>query len=130
MTTSHNLPPADTTVVDQALAERCEDSGQYLAGLIAHGMLDHVGRPTRLPEVMFPDVDPDAVRRIWDTALAVGYRAGKMASNPQWTAAGLRRLRTELQAVGYEGMSRLATRSASVHPADAEVQGVREGGHP
>ncbi|KIF66263.1 hypothetical protein HY68_36770 [Streptomyces sp. AcH 505] len=131
MTTSHNLPPANPTVVDQALTERCEDSGQYLAGLIAKGMLDHVGRPTRLPEVMFPDVDPDVVRRIWDMALPVGYLAGKMTARPQWTAEGLNRLRGELRDAGYEGMARLTGRSASVHhPADGEAQGVREGGHP
>jgi hypothetical protein len=102
--------------VDALLADLCDNAGQYLAGLIAAGMLDHAGRPDKLPELMFPGADPDLVRRIWETALPVGYRAGKLAGRPSWTAEGLDRLRTELVASGYTAMARLAARSRSLHP--------------
>ncbi|MFD7867989.1 hypothetical protein [Streptomyces sp. NPDC059783] len=131
MTTHH--PSTDT-----ALADRCQTSGDYLAGLIAHGMLATVSRPDRLPELLFPDTDPAVVRAVWETALAVGYRAGKEAARPTWTPDALARLRAELDTAGYTAMGRLAARSATVHPprhpADTEAPAtdamVRDGGHP
>lgn len=128
-----------TAVIDQLLAERCQTSGDYLAGLITKGMLDAVSRPAKLPELMFPDSDPAVVRAVWEAALAVGYRAGKEAARPTWTPDALQRLRAELDAAGYVTMGRTAGRSASLHPsrhpADHEVPTqagpmVRGGGHP
>lgn len=117
MTTPPN--PADTAAaeavadVDMALVERCESSGEYLAGLIAAGTLDSVGRPDKLPELTFPDANPWDVRAVWDAALAVGYRAGKLAARPE--TEGLDKLRAALYEAGYQGMGRLAARSATVH---------------
>jgi hypothetical protein len=128
-----------TEAADQALAERCQTSGDYLAGLLAKGMLDAVSRPAKLPELVFPDGDPALVRAVWEAALAVGYRAGKEAAHPTWTPDALRRLRAELDAAGFVAMGRMAGRSASLHPprhpADDEVLDhtagiVRDGGHP
>lgn len=126
----------ETPGVDQALADRCQSSGDYLAGLIAHGMLESVSRPGKLPELLFPDGDPEVVRAVWEAALAVGYQAGKLSARPTWTPDALRRLRAELDAAGYVAMGRMAARSASVHPprhpADtdtAEGSMVRDGGH-
>jgi hypothetical protein len=129
-------PP--TEAADQALAERCQTSGDYLAGLITKGMLDAVSRPGKLPELVFPDGDPAMVRAVWEAALAVGYRAGKEAARPTWTPDALRRLRDELDAAGFVAMGRMAGRSASLHPprhpADDELDPttgvVRDGGHP
>lgn len=108
-------PPAPIPGIDEQLAGRCEDSGEHLAGLIAKGMLDTVGRPDKLPELLWPDVDPDIVRTIWELALAVGYRAGKTAGQPRWDTDGFNRLRAALIEAGYESMGRLATRTANLH---------------
>ncbi|WP_392838643.1 hypothetical protein [Streptomyces sp. LN500] len=125
-----------TAAADQALAERCQTSGDYLAGLLTKGMLDAVSRPAKLPELTFPDGDPVLVRAVWEAALAVGYRAGKEAARPTWTPDALRRLRAELNAAGFVAMGRMAGRSASLHPprhpADDEAPAasiVRDGGH-
>ncbi|WP_331728976.1 hypothetical protein OG693_39135 (plasmid) [Streptomyces sp. NBC_01259] len=143
MTTHHTPAPApagtDIAGADQVLADRCQTAGDYLAGLIAKGMLDAASRPSKLPELMFPDADPALVRAVWEAALAVGYRAGKEAARPTWTPDALRRLRAELDAAGFAAMGRMAGRSASLHPprhpADHEVPArpgpvVRGGGHP
>lgn len=131
------LEAPGTAGADQALADRCQSSGDYLAGLLAHGMLESVSRPGKLPELLFPDGDPALVRAVWKAALAVGYQAGKLSARPTWTPDALRRLRAELDTAGYVAMGRMAGRSASIHrprhPADTEVpvdSAVRGGGHP
>lgn len=117
MTTTPDIPvPNNVVAADSELAERCEDAGQYLAGILAAGMLDTVGRPTRLPEQMWPHVDPAVVRTIWEAGLAVGFRAGGLAGRPRWAPEDLDRVQTALDAAGYRGMARLASRSASLHP--------------
>ncbi|MEE1812677.1 hypothetical protein [Streptomyces sp. BE133] len=148
MTTHHTpaptAPVTDLTaryarLADQALADRCQSSGDYLAGLLAKGMLDAAGTPKKLPELLFPDYDPEIVRAVWETALPVGFRAGKLAGQPRWTPDALTRLRAILTDAGYEAMGALAARSASVHPPrhpaddeplDTTVGNVRDGGHP
>lgn len=138
MTTTPIPQPSAAADTDQVLADRCQSSGDYLAGLISHGMLEAVSRPRKLPELLFPDGDPVLVRAVWEAALAVGYQAGKTAARPTWTPDALRRLRAELDTAGFVAMGRMAGRSASIHrpphPADTEapVEGavVRGGGHP
>lgn len=140
MTTTPPTAPAapDITGTDQALADVCQTSGDYLAGIIAHGMLDAASRPGKLPEYLFPDGDPALVRAVWEAALTVGYRAGQLSVRPTWTPDALRQLRTQLDTAGYMAMGRLAGRSAAIHPprhpADDEAPAaealVRDGGHP
>ncbi|MEU0837098.1 hypothetical protein [Streptomyces sp. NPDC005969] len=143
MTTHHTPAPATTddatAAADQALADLCQTSGDYLAGLIAAGTLEVAGTPRKLPEVLFADHDPDAVREIWNAALAVGYRAGKLAGQPRWTPDALDRLRVAMQDAGYNAMGAKAGRSASIHPPrhpaddeplDTTAGTVRDGGHP
>lgn len=135
MTGTPNTPaPAD---VDQDLTERCVTSGEVIAGHIARGMLDVVSRPAKLPELLFPDDDPETVRRVWDQALAVGYRAGKHAARPDWTAEGIARLKAALYEAGYRGMGRLAVRTANtttppepVHTYADPESDAWGGGHP
>ncbi|MFD3516305.1 hypothetical protein [Streptomyces sp. NPDC058657] len=122
---------ADT---DSVLAERCGSAGEYLAGLLAAAQLDTVARPNQLPEDLFSHLDPWDVRQVWDRALAVGYRAGKMASNPQWTTEGLDRMRRALADAGYGQMATQAARShrtttPRTHPADPDTHTAR-GTHP
>ncbi|MFJ1900435.1 hypothetical protein [Streptomyces sp. NPDC088115] len=150
MTTHHTPAPAPagdapatdgTAVVDQVLADRCQTSGDYLAGLLAASTLEAAGTPRKLPEVLFPDYEPDTVRAVWDAALAVGYRAGQLSVRPSWTPDALIRHRAALADAGYMAMAAKAARSArlhpprSPHPADHEVSArpgpvVRGGGHP
>ncbi|MFD7980156.1 hypothetical protein [Streptomyces sp. NPDC059071] len=111
---------------DQALAARAESSAEYLAGILAAAELDVVGQPAKLPELLFPDLDPDVVRRVWDTALVVGYRLRKLAEHPRWDDAALCRLKTELAGAGYGAMAQLTERSLNTaHPGDAEATTAR-----
>ncbi|WP_228981345.1 hypothetical protein [Streptomyces sp. DH12] len=142
MTTTPDTTPAPapraaadpTATVDQALADRCTTHGAYLAGLIAAGMLDTAARPDRLPELLFPDADPALVRAIWDTALPVGYHAGLIAGQPQWTPHTLDRAREHLARAGYAAMAHLTARSANTHrpaaPHPADTTTYRPGGRP
>ncbi|MFC8008741.1 hypothetical protein [Streptomyces cinereoruber] len=119
-------PPAPTTAdVDQALAERAADSGQYLAGLISTGMLHVAGRPEKVPTLLFPDIPAEMVDRIWPTALAVGYWLGKVVEKPRLDADGVRRLKAALAEAGYEAMAGQAARSLATahtpHPADTDT---------
>ncbi|MGW1814181.1 hypothetical protein ACWCQM_11545 [Streptomyces sp. NPDC002125] len=140
MTTQPAAPAAapDISTVDQALANRCQTSGDYLAGILAAGHLEAAGTVRKLPADLFPDWDPVMVQAVWDAALPVGFQAGKLSVRPTWTPEALHRLRTELAAAGYVAMGKLAGRSASIHPprhpADTEAPAVgsqvRDGGHP
>lgn len=127
--------------VDRALADRCQTSADYLAGLIAHGHLEAAGTPRKLPATLFPDQDPAAVQQVWDAALAVGYRAGQLSVRPTWTRDALDRLQAALDGAGFAAMGRLAARSATLHPPrhpaddehptghDEDDTMVRDGGH-
>lgn len=123
--TTHPTPQPDTTTADTdiELAARAESHAEYLAGLLAAAMLDTVGQPAKLPELLFPDINPAIVRRIWKAALPVGCRLGKLAERPTFDEAGLRRLRAALHDAGYRTMARQVTRSLATtaqHPADAD----------
>ncbi|MEU9615883.1 hypothetical protein AB0D56_30640 [Streptomyces sp. NPDC048209] len=108
----------DPTVVtaDGVLAERAQNAGEYLAGLLAAGTLDAAGTPTKLPHLLFPDVDPWIVNAIWEAALPIGFRAGKLAAQPRWTPEALDRLRIQLHDAGYQAMAGLTARSRNIHP--------------
>ncbi|MEU9703080.1 hypothetical protein [Streptomyces sp. NPDC047981] len=115
--------PPDTPTVDQALATRAASSAEYLAGVLAAAMLDTVGQPEKLPSLLVPDLDPADVDRVWNLALTVGFRLGKLVANPNWTPEALRRLKAELHKAGYQAMGDLAGRSARTlgsHPADTD----------
>lgn len=144
--TTHPFPaplaPTDdtttaTAAADQVLADRCQTSGDYLAGLLAAGTLEAAGTVRKLPTDLFPDYDPAMVEAVWQAALPVGYRAGQMSVRPRWTPDALNRLRAVLNDAGYNAMGNLAGRSAAIHPprhpADDELGTdtalVRDGGH-
>ncbi|MEU1134448.1 hypothetical protein ABZ383_32085 [Streptomyces sp. NPDC005900] len=134
MTTPETAPTPDTPTTDQTLTARAETSGQWIAGLIATAMLDTVATPHQLPHLLFPDIDPDTVDRIWNLALPVGYRAGQLAAAPRFHRDTLHRLQTALTDAGYTAMARLTQQTRNTlppaHPADHETthHGVR-GGH-
>ncbi|MGO1025596.1 hypothetical protein ACTOXX_34035 [Streptomyces rubiginosohelvolus] len=102
--------------VDRALADRCQTSGDYLAGVIAAGHLEAASTVRKLPQDLFPDWPADMVQAVWNAALPVGFQAGKLSARPTWTRDALDRLRAALDEAGYTAMGRLTARSATVHP--------------
>ncbi|MFF8250104.1 hypothetical protein [Streptomyces griseus] len=102
--------------VDRSLADRCQTSGDYLAGLLAAAHLEAAGTVRKLPADLFPDWPADMVQAVWDAALPVGYQAGKLSVRPTWTRDALDRLQAALDDAGYTAMGRLAARSATLHP--------------
>lgn len=135
MTTTPELPavPAsseppgaawEVTHADAVLSGWAMSSGEYLAGLILNGQLETVGRPDRLPQDLFPHVDPDVVKLIWDRALAVGLHAGRVSSAPRLYRDQFARVQSALEEAGYQAMGRTVGRSRRLvapHPADGET---------
>ncbi|MFB6665992.1 hypothetical protein [Streptomyces parvus] len=112
-------PAADApspAAVDRVLADRCQSSGDYLAGLLAAAHLEAAGTVRKLPTDLFPDWPADMVQAVWDAALPVGFQAGKLSVRPTWTRDALDRLRAALDDAGYMAMGGLVARSATVHP--------------
>ncbi|GAA3591212.1 hypothetical protein [Streptomyces osmaniensis] len=137
MTTTPDLPTAghdqavDAPYADGVLAGRAAGAGEYLAGLIVMGQLETVGRPDRLPEDLFPHVDPEVVRLVWDRALAVGLHAGRVSAAPRLYRDQLDRVQGEFEAIGFAAMARMVGRSRRVvapHPADGETVRGRNSG--
>jgi hypothetical protein len=112
---------------DAVLGGRAMSSGEFLAGLIADGQLETVGRPDKLPADLFPEVDPAVVQTIWDRALAVGLYAGRVSAAPRLYRDQMLRVQDEFAAAGFHAMGGLVGRSRrlvapeqQVHPADGE----------
>lgn len=111
MTTAPQLPAptapatADVAAVDKALTQRAVTSADMLTGILAAGTLDAVGQPGKLPTALWPDVPEELVAAIYGHGLAVGYRAGRIVSAPQWDPEQFDRLRTALAEAGYTAMA-------------------------
>lgn len=143
MTTTPDVPAArDEAVVevpyaDAVLAARAMSAGVYLAGLIAHGQLETVGRPDRLPQDLFPHVPAEVVEAIWQRGLAVGLYAGKVSAAPRLYRDQMDRVQGQFEEIGHEAMARMVGRSRRLvapHPADGETtrgcnSGVMNGLH-
>ncbi|MBM9510023.1 hypothetical protein [Actinacidiphila acididurans] len=126
---STTLPDAAPPMVadqaaDRILAARARASADHLAALIAAGMLAHVARPDRLPELLWPHIPAEHVRAVWDAALAVGYHAGRLAGRPAWERRDLDEAHAALAAAAYDTMAALLP-TAGAHSAAA-----RGAGHP
>lgn len=126
MTTTPELPNIpDTVTADPALHARNLRSASVIAGILDAGLLNHVGLPDKLPNALFPDVDPDAVQAIWNMALGVGIWAGKAMLRPQWRPEDLDRFQRALDDVGYHAMARSVAVAAqcgrTAHPADENL---------
>ncbi|MFJ1782479.1 hypothetical protein ACIOKA_37870 [Streptomyces anulatus] len=139
-TTTADSTPAPTVDapspahVDQALADRCQTSGDYLAGLLAAGHLEAAGTVRKLPADLFPDWPADMVQAVWDAALPVGFHAGRVSVRPTWAPDALGRASAALDEAGYAAMGRLTARSTRVHPprhpADSEQSAWYRGEEP
>lgn len=113
----------ETSRVDAALSGRNMTSAVFLKGLLDNGQLATVGRPDRLPQDLFPHVDPDVVQAIWDRALAVGLHAGRVSASPRLHRDQMLRVQGEFERIGFEAMARSVGRSLRLvapHPADGE----------
>lgn len=119
MTTPTPAAPTPGSV-DQALARIAVRDGEFLAGLIAAGMLDTAGQPGKLPELLFPDLPAEQMRRVWQTALVVGLRAGRLSRAPRFHRDTLHRLQAQLADAGYTAMARLAEHTARRAAAEPE----------
>ncbi|MFF8544747.1 hypothetical protein ACF060_31175 [Streptomyces werraensis] len=110
---------------DAVLAGRAMSSGEFLAGLIASALLEEVGRPEKLPTVMWSDQDPQVVQEIWQVALAVGLHAGRRSMNARLYRDELDRVQESLRKAGFDAMAGLVSRSRRLvapegHPVDGE----------
>lgn len=112
-------------VCDLSLARRAVSDAGHIAGLIAAAQLDTAGRPDRLPQDLFPDVDAEVVARVWQRALVVGIRAGQLMQAPRFRRDQLARLQGELEAAGFAAMASMvdaplavALRAPERHPVD------------
>ena len=133
MTAVPELPAADVdqgagvAYADGVLAGRCMSSALFLAGLIANAELETVGRPDRLPQDLFPHVDPDVVQAVWDRALAVGLHAGRVSASARLWRDQMARVQEALAEAGFRAMGRMVGRSRRLvapevaHPADGEA---------
>jgi hypothetical protein len=128
MTTTPELPaavavPADVAYADGVLSARAVSSAVFLAGLLADAELATVGRPEKLPQDLFPHVDPTVVEEIWKRALAVGLHAGRVSASPRLYRDQMDRVQGQFAEAGYAAMGRMVGRSRRLvapHPADGE----------
>lgn len=123
MTTAPQLPTVD--VADRTLHTRNLRSAHVIAGILDAGLLNHAGRPEKLPTALFPDIDPDAVQSIWNMALAVGIWAGKTMLRPQWEPQALDRFQQALAEAGHHVMAGSVATAAQCgrrsHPSDDDL---------
>lgn len=119
--------PFDVLRADAVLAGRAASAGMFLAGLIANAQLATVGSPDKLPQDLFPDVDPEVVSGIWQRALAVGMHAGRASAAPRLYRDQMDRYAALFAEAGYLAMGRSVARSRALvapeltHPGDDEV---------
>ena len=115
----------ETMRADTVHAGRAMSSGEFLAGLIANGLLKTVGRPDKLPSAIWPDQDPVVVQEIWQLGLAVGLHAGRRSDSPAHYRDEMARVSAALSEAGFHAMAGLVSRSrrlvAPEHPADGEA---------
>ncbi|MFF3547146.1 hypothetical protein ACFYXD_35575 [Streptomyces platensis] len=128
MTTGPQLPtttPLDVAAIDEALHGRNLRSAAVIAGILDAGLLNHAGRPDKLPTAMFPDVPEDAVQAIWNMALTVGIWAGKAMLRPQWRPEELDGFQRALDEAGHRAMAGGVAVAAQcgrrTHPADEDL---------
>ncbi|MFK0288271.1 hypothetical protein ACIQVL_48540 [Streptomyces sp. NPDC090499] len=113
---------------DAVLTGRAMSSGEYLAGLMVAAELDVVGSPTKLPTVMWADLDPAVVQAIFNHGAAVATRVAQFAGAPWLYRDRLQALQGRLTEAGFHAMAgsvgrsvRLVVPEDGVHPADGQI---------
>ena len=117
--------PWEVARTDAVLSGRNMSAAVFLAGLLDAAELETVGRPDKLPQDLFPHVDPAVVEEIWKRALAVGLHAGRVSASPRLYRDQLSRVQGEFEAIGFQAMARSVGRSLrlvapELHLADDE----------
>ncbi|MFD1309084.1 hypothetical protein [Streptomyces kaempferi] len=114
--------PVPPSSADFVFGGRNVSTGQHIAGLLNAGQLESVGTPRKLPQDIWPDVDPAVVQEIWDRGAATGWRAAQYAAAPRFYRDELTRLQGQLREAGFEAMGSMVARSLRLvsvaHPAD------------
>ena len=126
--TTHAEQGVDVACADGVLSGQLMSAAVFLAGLLANGLLETVGRPGKLPQDLFPSA-PEVAQDAFQLGLAVGLHAGRVSAAPRLHGDQMARVQAELEAAGFEAMARSVGRSRRLvapHPADAE--GARERG--
>ena len=109
MTLTADSPAPTAQPADSVLARRAATSADMLRSLITTGMLDTAGDPDQLPHLLFPDLPAEHVERIWEAALTVGFRAGRMYSQRRWEPGTLDTARQALEEAGHAAMAAAVT---------------------
>ena len=124
----------DPAQVAAVLDERIVTSVDVLYAHITAGTLEAVGRPQRLPAVLFPDVDSERAQEIFPLGVMAGYLGGqRAAAGRRWEHERLAAARDALAEAGFAAMAQRITRVLPAplpteHPADDEAWpgGARE----
>jgi len=123
--------PVDVLRTDAVLVGRAASAGMFLAGLIANAQLATVGSPDKLPQDLFPDVDPEVAQEIFQRGLVVGLHAGRRSASPALYRDEMDRMSALCAEAGYLAMGRSVARSRRLvaseltHPADGEAGSSR-----
>jgi hypothetical protein len=116
----------ETMRTDAVLCGRAMSSGEFLAGLIANGQLETVGRPKKLARDIWPDEDPALIQAVWDRALAVGFHAGRQSVRPSLHRDEMDRIAGQFEEAAFHAMGGSVLRSRRLvapevpHPVDGE----------
>lgn len=120
------IPTVDLTVAatDQALDLRAAATATFLHGLLTAGILNHAGHPSKLPTLLWPDLDPHTVQAIFNAGATAGYQAGRFIGGGRWNADRLTEARAALADTGHHAMAHALTATMacapSQHPADRD----------
>ncbi|HEX5569289.1 MAG TPA: hypothetical protein VFY14_20625 [Streptomyces sp.] len=117
------VPEEPEMEADAVLASRLSGSARVLAGLLAAGLLDAAGQPRKLPAYLFPHLDAEAVRVVWDAGLVVGFRAGRVAGRSRWDAEELAAARGALESAGWEALAGAVAEAVGVARRAARAEG-------
>lgn len=129
MTTTPEIPAdaseqaVDAACADGVLAGQLMSAAVFLAGLLANGLLETVGRPDKLPQDLFPGSEPEATQSSFQLGVAVGLHAGRRSASPGLYRDEFARVQGLLEEAGFHAMGRSVSRSRRLvapHPADGE----------
>ncbi|MFJ3793926.1 hypothetical protein [Kitasatospora sp. NPDC090091] len=89
-------------------------SAQILGGLMTAGLLEHVGSPDALVDVLAPQVPPGPARDrlVFTAGAAAGLWAGQRRRRGAWDPGELQHAADDLYAAGWAAMGGLADDAA------------------
>lgn len=130
-TTPETEAAVDVAYADGVLSGQLMSAAVFLAGLLANGLLETVGRPDKLPQDLFPGPEPEVTQASFQLGVAVGLHAGRRSASPRLYRDEFARVQGLLEEAGFEAMARMVGRSRRLvapHPADGETARARAAG--